>query len=151
MPFTFKLSQRLARMKPRILVLAAAAVLACDQGDRPLIGPSLPSFATTATISNGVTDLAVAGVSDTSVTLSFTEVDDGTGLPASYDVRYAVGAISWGSAPSVTRGTCATPVTGSAIGATRSCTVLGLAPATAYQLQLVAFRGTLNVNAVFGA
>src|SRR2546428_7839658 len=98
-----------------------------------------------------VLNLVVASTTDTSVTLSFTEVDDGTGQPASYDVRYAVGSISWGSTPSVTAGTCATPVTGSAIGATRSCTVLGLAPATAYQLQLVAFRGTLNVNAVFGA
>jgi hypothetical protein len=29
--------------------------------------------------------------------------------------------------------------------------VLGLTPATGYQFQLVAFRGTLNVNAVFGA
>jgi len=40
---------------------------------------------------------------------------------------------------------------GTAIGATRSCTVLGLAAGTGYQFQLVAFRGTLNVDAVFGA
>src|SRR5439155_36086 len=84
--------------------------------------------------------------------LSFTEVDDGTGQPASYDVRYAVGALSWGSAPGVTSGTCATPVVGSAIGAQRSCTVLGLTPATGYQFQLIPFRGTLNMGtAVFGS
>src|SRR2546428_12998065 len=38
-----------------------------------------------------VTDLAVAGVTDSGGTLTFTEVPDGTGQPASYDVRYATG------------------------------------------------------------
>ena len=107
----------------------------------------------TAPVSNPgtVTDLAVVGVADTGVTLAFTEVNDGTGLPASYNVRYQVGTITWGStATSVTRGTCASPLAGTAIGAKRTCTVLGLTPATAYQFQLVAFRGTLNLNAVFG-
>ncbi|PYP27666.1 MAG: hypothetical protein DMD55_07880, partial [Gemmatimonadetes bacterium] len=98
-----------------------------------------------------VVDLAVAGVTDTSATLSFTEVNDGTGSPASYDVRSAVGPLSWGSAPAVTRGVCATPLAGKAIGGKRTCTVLGLSPATAYGFQLIAFRGTLNVNAVFGS
>src|SRR3989454_563744 len=42
-----------------------------------------------------VTDLAVAGVTDSGVTLTFTEVPDGTGQPASYDVRYATGTLSW--------------------------------------------------------
>jgi hypothetical protein len=107
----------------------------------------------TAPVSNPgtVTDLSEVGVSDTGVTLAFTEVDDGTGQPASYDVRYAVGTLVWGpTAPSVTRGTCTTPLAGTAIGAKRTCTVLGLTPATAYQFRLVAFRGTLTVNAVFG-
>src|SRR3989442_2094037 len=36
-----------------------------------------------------VTDLALAGVTDTSVTLAFTEVSDGTGLPASDYIRWA--------------------------------------------------------------
>src|SRR2546425_1148513 len=47
MPFTFKLSQRLARMRPRILVLAAAAALvACQLQDRRgITGPTLPSNA----------------------------------------------------------------------------------------------------------
>jgi len=98
-----------------------------------------------------VTDLGISAVTDSSVTLSFTEVTDGTGSPASYDVRYAVGTISWGSATEVSRGTCATPVAGTAIGAKRTCTVLGLAASTTYGIQLVAFRGTLGANAVFGA
>src|SRR5439155_14224665 len=63
-----------------------------------------------------VVDLAVAGVTDTSATLSFTEVNDGTGSPASYDVRFAVGPLSWGSARAVARGVCASPLAGKAIG-----------------------------------
>src|SRR6266581_6811320 len=97
-----------------------------------------------------VTDLAVASITDNAATLSFTEVNNGSGAPANYDIRLAVGTISWGSAPSVTQGTCQLPVSGTAIGAKRSCTVLGLAASTAYQFQLIAFQGTLNVNAVFG-
>ena len=97
-----------------------------------------------------VTDLAVANVTDTSVTLSFLQVDDGTGQPASYIVKYAVGTLAWSTGLAVTRGTCVTPVVGTAIGTTSSCTVLGLTPATAYQFGIVAFRGDVNTNAVFG-
>ena len=97
-----------------------------------------------------VTNLAVTSVTTNAVTLSFTEVTDGSGQPASYDVRFAAGAISWGAATSVAQGTCATPLAGSAIGATKTCTVLGLAPSSGYQFQILPFRGTLNVNAVFG-
>src|SRR3989442_4430744 len=95
-----------------------------------------------------VADLAVAGPTDSSVTLSFTEVDDGTGLPASYDVRYAVAPISWGGAVRATRGSCATPLTGTTTGTKRTCTVLGLQPGITYDFQLVAFRSTLSLNAV---
>ena len=152
MPFTFKLSKRLARLKPRAVILALAALVACDQADRSLTSPSHPSFDTNSGNPDGVADLAVAAASDTSIALSFTEVDDGIGAPASYDVRYVVGpSLSWGSGvPSVARGTCAAPVAGTAIGSTRTCTVLGLTAGTTYSFQLVAFRGTLNVNAVFG-
>ncbi|PYP40227.1 MAG: hypothetical protein DMD48_04345 [Gemmatimonadetes bacterium] len=97
-----------------------------------------------------VTDLAVANVTDTSVTLSFLQVDDGTGQPASYIVKYGVGTLAWSAGLAVTRGTCVTPVVGTAIGTTSSCTVLGLSPATAYQFGSVAFRGDVNTNAVFG-
>src|ERR1041385_8648297 len=100
---------------------------------------------------SAVTDLAVAGVTDSSATVSFTEVNDGTGQPAKYDVRFATGTISWGSATEVTRGSCSTPVSGTTIGARRTCTVLGLSSSTAYGFQLVAYRGTLGVDAVFGA
>src|SRR5438445_4107398 len=149
MPFKHKLAKRLALMRASGVGLAVAA-FACT-ADRSISGP--PSFDSQASSQSGqVLDLKVTTVNQTSVSLSFTEVDDGTGQPASYDVRYAVGALSWGSAPSVTSGTCATPVVGSAIGNKRSCTVLGLTPATGYQFQLIPFRGTLNMGtAVFGS
>jgi uncharacterized protein YjdB len=97
-----------------------------------------------------VSDLAVQTTTSSSATLSFTQVDDGMGQPASYDVRYAVQPLSWGSAASVASGTCATPVTGGAIGATFSCTVLGLSPSTSYEFQVIAFRGAMNNGATFG-
>ena len=129
------------------VAVGAATITATSEGKR---GNAVVRVASAVTNPGTVTDLAVAGVTDTSVTLSFTEVSDGAGQPASYDVRYAVGTITWASATSVTRGSCSTPVAGIAFGAKRTCTVLGLAPATGYQFQLVAFRGTLNVDAVFG-
>ena len=97
-----------------------------------------------------VNDLAVASPTANSVTLSFTEVNDGTGQPATYDVRFAIAPLTWSSGQDVSQGTCQLPMAGTVIGARRTCTVLGLAAATAYQFQLVAFRGTLNVDAVFG-
>jgi uncharacterized protein YjdB len=104
-----------------------------------------------ATSPGTVTDLQASVTGSSSVTLSFTQVNDGTGQPAKYDVRYAVSPISWGSATTTTNGTCTTPVTGTATGSKISCTVLGLAPATNYDFQLIAFRGTLNLDAVFGS
>src|SRR5216117_1925917 len=133
------------------LVAAVAAgpatITATSEGKS---GTAAITVTAAATNPGAVTDLAVTGVTDSSVTLAFTEVTDGTGAPASYDVRWAAGTIGWASATDVARGSCATPVSGSAIGARRSCTVLGLAAGVGYQFQVVAFRGTLNVNAVFG-
>jgi hypothetical protein len=112
--------------------------------------PYLTVVYTSSSTPGTVTDLSVASVTSNSATLSFTEVDDGTGQPAKYNVRYAVAPIAWGSATDVTQGTCATPVLGTAIGASRTCTVVGLASSTTYDFQLVAYRGTLNQDAVFG-
>ena len=116
-------------------------------------GTATATVAGTQTVTNPgtVADLSVASIADTTATLSFTQVNDGTGKPASYDVRYAVAPISWGSATTVTRGTCSSPLGGTAIGTKLSCTINGLTPSTAYNFQVVAYRGTLNVNAVFGA
>jgi len=97
-----------------------------------------------------VADLAVAARSDRSVTLGYTEVDDGTGHAATYQVRFATHPIDWGSAAIVAQGTCTPPVVGTTIGAHKSCTVEGLSPGTTYDFQLVAYRGTLGPDAVFG-
>jgi len=98
-----------------------------------------------------VTDLRVVAVDSNSVSLTFTQVDDGTGQPAKYDVRYAPSPISWGSAPSVSSGTCTTPIAGTAIGTALTCKANGMKPSTKYDFQVIAFRGTLNMNAVFGS
>ncbi len=110
------------------------------------------AISVTAAVTNPgtVTDLAVTGVTTNGLTLAFTEVTDGAGQPAKYDFRYAVGTIAFGSATNVAQGTCVRPVNGTSIGAARSCTILGLTPATGYQVQLVSYRGTLDSNAVFG-
>ncbi len=98
-----------------------------------------------------VKDLQVVSAGETSASLRFTQVDDGTGNPAKYDVRYSQKPITWGSATSVAKGTCKVPLSGTAIGQALSCTVEGLQPSTAYEFQLVAYRGTLNEDAVFGS
>src|SRR3989442_4210656 len=61
---------------------------------RSTLFPYTTLFRSTAIVPNPgtVSDLAVAGVTDTSVTLSFTEVSDGAGQPASDEIRWAVGA-----------------------------------------------------------
>jgi hypothetical protein len=79
-----------------------------------------------------VNDLAASAVTDTSVTLVFTAVDDGTGEPARYDVHMGTTTVS--------RGSCRSPVIGAAVGAAQSCTVTGLAPATTYDFDVVARR-----------
>ena len=97
-----------------------------------------------------VTDLAVLATTSTSVTLAFTEVAGGAGSPASYNIRYGTPGGGWGGATDVGQGTCASPLSGVAVGATLTCAVEGLTTGTGYDFQLVAFRGTLNVDAVFG-
>src|SRR5690349_9208859 len=85
-------------LKPRHwLWLTLIPVLSVCTGDRL---PTATSIATRRQPHAGnapgtVTDLTASSVSSTSVTLSFTQVDDGTGQPAHYDVRYAAGPITW--------------------------------------------------------
>jgi len=128
----------------------SATITATSEGQS---GAASVTVSAPAAAPGTVGDLSVAAVTDSSVTLRFTEVDGGTGAPASYDIRYATGStLSWGAnTSSVTRGTCATPLSGTTVGGKRTCTVLGLVASTTYSFELVAFRGTLTLNAVFGA
>ena len=152
MPYLFKLSRRMARTRAAfILATALAAAAACESERLLPSGPEKPELATMAGAVGTVSDLRVVAASDTSLTVAFTAVGDAAGLPANYDVRYAASPIGWGSATSVTRGTCAVPLAGGSVGSATACTILGLTRSTKYDVQLVAFSGTLNVNAVFGA
>jgi hypothetical protein len=136
------------------LVTGAAAgtsqITATSQGKSGSATITVTASPQATTNPGTVSDLKVSAIDSTGVTVTFTQVDDGTGQPAKYDVRYAVAPISWGSATATTSGSCTTPVAGTAIGAPLTCQVLGLRPSTNYELQLNAFRGTLNQNAVFG-
>src|SRR6266704_1412944 len=92
----------------------------------------------------------LAGIAVGTATITATS-EGAAGTAATAVTAATPGTITWGiTATSVTRGTCATPLAGTVIGAKRTCTVLGLTPATAYQFQLTEFRGTLNLNAIFG-
>ena len=117
-------------------------------------GQSAAASTTTHAAATGavgtVSNLSAAAAGANSVTLSFTEVTDGAGQPAKYDVRFSSTGTLWGAARSVTQGTCATPLAGATVGAVKTCTVLGLSASTAYQFQLIAFRGTIGAGAVYG-
>ena len=118
-------------------------------------GQSVAASTTTRASTTGpvgtVSNLSATAAGANSVTLSFTEVTDGTGQPAKYDVRFSSSGALWGGARSVAQGTCATPLAGTTVGATKTCTVLGLSPSTAYQFQLIGFRGTIGAGAVYGS
>src|SRR5258705_74315 len=128
-------------------VAGAATITATSEGQSGSAAVTITAAVTNPAL---VSDLAVASVTANGLTLAFTEVNDGTGQPAKYDIRYAAGTIAFGAATDVTQGTCVRPVLGSAIGARRTCTILGLSAGTSYQVQLVSYRGILDSNAVFG-
>jgi uncharacterized protein YjdB len=140
MSYIFATIRRIARRWGWLVVCPVLAVCAGDNSSGPLV----------AGHPGAVSDLAVGATTEVSVMLSFTQVDDGMGQPARYDVRYSVGSMSWSSGTSAAIGTCAAPVAGTRVGSTLSCTVLGLSPSTTYNFQVAAFRGNMNGNAVFG-
>jgi len=86
----------------------------------------------------GVPVLLLAITSATSATVSWPDVPDGMTGAAAVDLRYAANHIVWGSAVS-------------AVCPASPCTLTGLTPGTPYEFQAVAYRGTPNVDAVFGA
>lgn len=103
-----------------------------------------------ATVPGTVQDLGAAGATYSSMTLAFTETDDGTGQPANYEIRYDVtgGEFDWSRAPKVTKGTCSN-VTGSAVGNRVTCLVDGLLAETPYQFRVVAIRAS-GEDVVYG-
>ena len=93
-------------------------------------------------------DLTVVQATDTTLTLNWTEVDDGFGSPSSYTARFRpTTTLAW---TELTSGGCAAPIAGTMIGEVLACTVDGLEAETLYFFQVRPFRGVLGVDARFG-
>ena len=126
-------------------VTGSAELTVQSVGDDP--PPSDPSAPGT------VTDLRTTSSTTSSVSLAFTEVDDGTGSPAHYRVRYAMSATNplWPDEyTTVTEGECANPVEGAQVDATFTCEVPGLESGTSYDFRLIAYRYDEDGSRVFG-
>jgi uncharacterized protein YjdB len=89
-----------------------------------------------------ISDLRVVRETASSITVEFTEVDDGTGHAAFTELRWAFSPMGWGWAQAnvVDTGACATPIVGSTVGATRRCVIDGLPSATRIDIQAVTWR-----------
>lgn len=83
--------------------------------------------------SGAVDDLEGAGTTSYAATLRWTQVDDGAGSPASYELRYGAPLGHW------SEGTVGCDVVGDQVGAESSCTVEGLSPSIEYGFQLASF------------
>jgi uncharacterized protein YjdB len=140
MSHIFATVKQIARHWGWLMVCPVIAVCAGSNSSGPLV----------AGHPGAVSDLTVGGTTEVSVLLSFTQVEDGMGQPAHYDVRYTAGSMSWSSAASVAAGSCTAPLAGTAVAGTLSCAVLGLSPSTSYSFQVAAFRGDMSGSAVFG-
>ncbi len=118
--------------------------------------PSDPTPPTTPSEPGQVVDLQVVSATATSLTLRFTEVNDGTGNSALYNIRFRNEATfgNWGTAQAVSSGSCTatmgSPLAGQSVGTVRTCTVTGLSTGTDYTFRMVAFRRDGSEN-VFGA
>jgi hypothetical protein len=88
-----------------------------------------------------VADLSVGGATASSLTVRWTQVDDGAGQPASYRVKYGTSPLAWDAG---TIG-CST-LAGTAIGDPMTCTIQGLPSGASYDVQLMAFK---DVNGVW--
>ena len=84
-----------------------------------------------------VHDLRVDSVASDAIMLSWTEVDDGTGGPADYALRYGSPTISWDAAQATE-----VRVAGTAVGRRVTHTFRGLLSVTGYQFRLAAYRET---------
>lgn len=85
-------------------------------------------------VERAVSDLAVMAVTSGTFDVQWTQVDDGTGAPARYRVKYAEPSIRYGSA------TIGCDLHGTEIGAAMSCTIQDLEAETTYDVQLMSYR-----------
>lgn len=97
----------------------------------------------TTTAPGTVDDLTVIGSEDRSIDLSFTEVDDGSGGSAIYEIRYGLASgFAWDGGVAVSKGSCAAPLQGRQAGTGLQCSVDGLVASEDYSFQLVAYRSS---------
>jgi hypothetical protein len=83
-----------------------------------------------------VTDLSVSAVTDSSLTVRWTEVGDGEGGVATYGVRYNEPPLDWGTATPI----CGSTLSGTSVGAQRTCTIQGLSADSDYAIQVMSYR-----------
>jgi len=95
-----------------------------------------------------IDDLRIVLIGAGRLEVQWTGVNDGTGLPAKYDVRVAPSPLllngGWGQA------TDSRPTPGSAVGASFRYSVGQLEPGRTYDIQVIAHRGTMNQDAIYG-
>ncbi|MEK9499423.1 Ig-like domain-containing protein [Gemmatimonadota bacterium DH-20] len=91
-----------------------------------------------------VSDLSALSLNHRAVELSWTQVQDGKGLPAQYQVRVVDGPGGWEQGTVVNLGSCEYPVRGAAIGTTLTCVVDGLQAERDYQFLVGAERSDLS-------
>jgi hypothetical protein len=82
-----------------------------------------------------VSDLRVHWQTSTKLRLRWTQMEDGTGAPARYRVKFARPPLSWSSAS-----TGCSEIIGGSVGAGIGCDIDGLSPGTAYEVQLMSYR-----------
>lgn len=138
---------------PPVRVILAGG--AATPGNEGMAGESLgPKLSPSVLAPSAVTDMRVVAATDTSLVLSWTEVPSSLTSVAKYVIRYDSlgGFTDWGAEREVTTGGCGAPVYGSTAtgGRIRSCVLGGLQAHHAYDIQLRAFTGTMNLNAVYG-
>lgn len=97
-----------------------------------------------------VSDLAIRVIDYSSGEITFTEVPNGLGGVANYDVRYSVNPDSWGDAIHITT-PCNIPIVGVKVGNIRKCLITGLPSNSKLYFKIVAFSGTMNQGAVYSS
>jgi hypothetical protein len=82
-----------------------------------------------------VSDLRVHWQTSSKLRLRWTQVEDGTGAPARYRVKFDRPSFSWSSAS-----IGCSEVIGGSVGAGIGCDIDGLPPGTTYEVQLISYR-----------
>lgn len=131
---SFRRSDLTQAMSVTILIAALAGCSSPAAPQQVDAGASNPE-------GNPITDLRVAGIDGSTVTLAFTQVADASGSPADYQIRYQEGRLTdWDTALPVDDGTCEGTLTGTEVGDPYVCTVANLSLGVTYELQAVAVR-----------